>query len=78
MQRSLLYTCSMCSAPLGNRVIADDSDIDEANHGMLVAAEAGNEFIVWLLFFWGANNFNIGLNTAARRGYESIAKLMIA
>ena len=32
-------TCPMCTAPLGNRVPTDDSDIDEVNLGILVTAQ---------------------------------------
>ena len=65
----------MCRAPLGQPT--DDSHIDEANQGMLEAAEAGHEDIVRLMLFRGANNYNVVLTIAARRGYESLARLML-
>ena len=57
---------------------SDDLAIDEANYAMVEAAVAGHEFIVRLMLFRGANNYNETLNIAARRGHESIAGLMVA
>ena len=67
-------SCPLCRAPLGP---TDDSDVDEANQGMLEAAEAGHEDIVRQILSRGANNYNEVLTMTARRGYESFARLMI-
>ena len=54
-----------------------NSAIDEANLGMLVAAEAGYEDIVRLMLFRGANNFNLAMAGAAKKNHLNIIELML-
>ena len=57
-----LNTCPMCRAPFNN---GGGFSLDEINWGMAEAAFLGYLDIIRTMLFRGANNYNMGLTSAA-------------
>ena len=79
-----IATCPLCRAerrPNDNEPESeqdsDNSDIDEDNYAMLVAAEARDKIFVRQMLDQGADDFNRALVRAALNNYLNMVKLML-
>ena len=66
---SMLNTCPICRAPLGNGIPPMGFSDDELNLRMAEAAFLDYLDIVRLMLSQGANNYNTGLTSAASGGH---------